>query len=363
MLEQMQTLIQSIWAITVEMAGWLLLGLGVAGLLHVLLPSGFVRRMLGQSGWADVVRAVLIGVPIPLCSCGVLPAAVGLKKDGASDGAGMGFLISTPQTGVDSILISATFLGWPFAFFKVLCAFLSGVIGGLLVNLRSGQEQPEVQTTGSGCCADKRGTSSCDGAAVPGPVADRSIRGKLMKALRFAFVDLLKDMYRWLIVGIVLAGLVTALIPAGGLQDIWWTQGAAGMVAMLIVSLPMYICATASVPLAASLVDVGMSPGAALVLLMAGPATNIAALAVIQRAFGRANTAIYLMTVAGVSLLAGWCFDSVLAVEAVVNDHQHAESGNLLAFIAAVILVAILIYWSVVDLRRVVARKRQPLCL
>ncbi len=341
------TILREIWLTTVEMAPWLLLGLLIAGLIHLFLPEGFIRRYLGGGRFGAVLRAVLIGVPMPLCSCGVVPAALGLKKDGASNGASMGFLISTPQTGVDSILVSATFLGWPFAIFKVLSAFISGLLGGVVVNAtESGGSptEPEPEKAAPCCCGNNSGKT-----------AQRSW-GDIFK---FGFVELLGDFYRWLAFGIVAAGIIAALVPQDSLKEYWWAQGVSGLLAMLIISLPMYICATASVPLAASLVVAGMSPGAALVLLMAGPATNVATIAIIGRSFGRKNAVIYLVTVAVVSILAGWFFDSVLSAAPPATEHMHNALPMALQITAAVILVSAMLVLAARDVAKWMRRSRR----
>lgn len=325
------------WLTTLEVAPWLLLGSFLAGVLHVLLPDGFIKRHLGRRSFVDVFKAVAIGVPMPLCSCGVIPAAIGLKKDGASDGASVGFLISTPQTGVDSILVSAMFLGWPFALFKVISALLSGLIGGMLTNLL--HIESDITETGE----EK---SCCGGEATPKTPEKNFIKS----IVRFGVFDLLQDIYRWLVVGILMAALISTVIPSGRLSELWWTQGFAGLLTMLIISLPMYICATASVPLAASLVLAGMSPGAALVLLMAGPTTNVATIGVVLRMFGKKIVLIYLGTVIVASVLLGYLFDGLLGQTSITKtQHEHFEP-SWLAITSAVVLLALLAFLAYRDL-------------
>ncbi|MCH9022167.1 MAG: SO_0444 family Cu/Zn efflux transporter [Planctomycetes bacterium] len=320
-----------------EVAPWLIFGLLLAGGLHVLLPEGFISRHLGGSRLGNVFKAVAVGVPMPLCSCGVIPAAIALKKEGASDGASMGFLISTPQTGVDSILVSAAFLGWPFAFFKVISALVSGLVGGLLVNLLKRPNSPENAPASSGhCCAngveEKKGTRGWKDIFI------------------FGFSQLLRDIYRWLIVGILAAALISTFLPDEALSQYWWSQGVAGLFAILIISLPMYICATASVPLAASLVLAGMSPGAALVLLMAGPVTNVATIGTVYRTFGIKVVGVYLGTVIVMSLVMGFAFDQLLTTGIPqASEHLHSLPAWFQSS-AAVILIGFIIFFVVSDL-------------
>lgn len=315
-----------------ELSPWLMFGLLLAGVLHVLLPTGFIARHLGGRRFVNVFKAVAVGVPLPLCSCGVIPTAIGLKRDGASDGAATGFLISTPQTGVDSILVSATFLGWPFAIFKVLSALISGLIGGLLVNAFDGRDGADT---------------------VAGPVVPTNAPGNSQRhwseIITFGLIKLLRDIYRWLIVGIVVAALISTFIPAGRLETMAWTQGLAGMLIMLVVSLPMYVCATASVPMAASLVVAGMSPGAALVLLMAGPTTNVATIGTIYRSFGKKVLAVYLGTVIVMSISMGMLFDGLLADVPAATEHMHTLPGWL-QIVAALALGILMLSFAGKDL-------------
>ena len=349
-METLNTFLNQFWHLMEELSPWLLFGLLLAGLLHVLLPTGFIRRHLGGRRFVNVLKAVLVGVPMPLCSCGVIPTAIGLKKDGASDGAATGFLISTPQTGVDSILVSASFLGWPFAIFKVLSAFVSGLIGGLLVNAVDGTKdnvQPENKNT-QPCCS--KGKS-----AAPEQTNKRQWR----EIFSFGLMQLLRDIYRWLIVGVVVAALISILIPAGKLQEIPWTQGFPGMIMMLLISLPMYICATASVPLAASLVIAGMSPGAALVLLMAGPTTNVATMGAILRSFGKKVLTIYLATVAVMSITLGLLFDWLLLDISTELGHVH-PLPNWLESGSALVLIGFLAYLAAADIGKFLKSQKKP---
>jgi len=334
------TYFTSLWHLLLQLSPWLLLGMLIAGILHIMLPVGFIQRHFGRRRFLSVLKAVAVGVPMPLCSCGVIPTAIGLKKDGASDGAATGFLISTPQTGIDSIVVSAAFLGWPFALFKVVSALISGLIGGLLVNLFHKDNTPPAPDN----CPHCRTVSSSNSSRSSSPPS-RSLR----EALHFAFISLLRDIYRWLILGLLLAALISTLIPPGSLAEIRWTQGLPGMFAVLLISLPMYICATASVPLAASLVVAGMSPGAALVLLMAGPVTNITTVGTIYRSFGKTVIVIYLATVATLSIVLGLLFNWVLLAPSPTQLHSHPES-NPFSLAATLVLITLLTYFSLSDL-------------
>jgi len=314
------------WHVTLELAPWLLLGAVVAGLLHAVLPRGFVRRHL--TGRGAVFKAVALGVPLPLCSCGVIPAGLGLQKDGASKGASLGFLIATPQTGVDSLFVSGSMLGWPFAVFKLASAVALGWIGGAVTDRvveSDGEVTPPTETGRPGLRA---GASHA--------------------------VMIVESIWRWLVFGIVVSALVTVLVPADAFEGFGAYGGALAMLAMLAVAVPLYVCATASVPIAASLVAAGFPPGAALVFLMAGPATNLATIGAVRKAFGGKALAVYLTTVVAGSVLLGWAFEFVLPAAGHVHAHEHGQSWWAVA--SAVVFLAALGFFAVSDARRMLRR-------
>ncbi len=317
-------LAEAAWAVTLELAPWLLLGAFVAGVLHVVVPPGFVRRHL--TGRFAVMRSVLLGVPLPLCSCGVIPAGLSLRKQGASDGATVAFLIATPQTGVDSILVSGSMLGWPFAIFKVASAFVLGLVGGGLVD----RLQPSAQET----------------EAAQTEAARPTIREGVAHA-----VEMIRSIWKWLLFGVAASAALTVFVP----QDAFAGLGAAGgllaMVAMLGVSVPLYVCATASVPIAAALVAGGFPAGAALVFLMAGPATNLATLGVVRSEFGGRVLAIYLGTIVIGSVGLGYAFESLLEGATIGHLHPHAHGAGFVALAGAAVLCAMVAWFLADDLR------------
>jgi uncharacterized membrane protein YraQ (UPF0718 family)/copper chaperone CopZ len=301
-----ETYLDTLWTVLLELSPALLLGLLLAGLLRVFFPDTLVRAHLSQPTFGSSVRAAIVGVPMPLCSCGVIPAAIGLRMQGASKGATTSFMISTPQTGVDSVLVSAAFLGWPFAIFKLAAAFVSGVIGGSLVDRLTGNE--EAGRADSGRYEHWRSTNS-----------------RLVAVFRYAIFDILAAIDLWLIVGVLLAAAVTTAIPADYLQGLAWTQGLGGMLLVLAISLPLYVCTTSSVPIAASLIAAGMPAGTALVFLMAGPATNVATIGAVYRALGARVLGLYLGTVIVASVSLGMTFDFLLddgRADVVLHAHE-----------------------------------------
>ncbi len=311
-----------LWRIMLDLSPSLLLGLVVAGVLHVFLPKNLIRRQLNGKNWKSVVRAVLVGVPMPLCSCGVVPTAIGLKNEGASKGAATGFLISTPQTGVDSILVSASFLGWPFALFKVGAAFVTGVVGGLLANVVSKNDPEEPVFL----------------PMVQVPTEEKP-SNRLLAVFDYAIFDLLAMLDGWIVIGVLAAAAISVAAPEGFFFQQEWTQGIGGMLLMLLISLPLYVCSTGSVPIAASLIAAGMPLGTALVFLMAGPASNLATLGAVYRGFGARLLAVYLGVVAVFSIGFGLAFDFVLGTGTAHAAHMHQETGWLSVLSAVVLLI------------------------
>lgn len=326
-----------LWGILLELGFPLLLGIIIAGGLHVILPQGFIHRNFGNRGFKSIFKASLIGVPMPLCSCSVIPTAIGLKKDGASNGASTSFLISTPQTGVDSILVSASFLGWPFAIFKLIVAFITGLIGGSLVDFFERNQTIEKEP----------------------PKSKDSIKGfwpKIKEAIKFGIFELIGMIYGWIVFGVLIAALITTFVPPGYLSQIAWIGGVGGLFLMLVISLPMYVCATASVPIAASLIAAGMPAGAALVFLMAGPATNIATIGALYRVFGRKVVTIYVLTVAVFSIAFAALFHFTLGNAAVEAIHNHHDT-NWLYTISTIILLIIIAFLAFRDIRKRMQKK------
>ncbi len=326
-------MLQSMWDVLLELAPFLLLGMAVAGVLHVVLPRRFVQ--LQFKGWLGVVKAVAFGVPLPLCSCGVIPAGLGLRKDGASRGATVGFLISTPQTGVDSILVSASFLGWPFAIFKVVAAGITGLFGGWLTDAIDADDD-------------------VDGPAVPtdGSAPTRGFRAMIDHAL-----EIVRTIWIWIVVGVVASAAISTLVPPSVFESVTGSGPIVPVLLALAVSLPLYVCATASVPIAAALVAGGFPPGAALVFLMAGPATNVATIGAIRRSLGTRSLLAYLVAIIGGSVGLGVAFDFLLRAAPSIAGHEHG-SPAWWKIASAAVLLALLAWFAIDDARRWLRRGR-----
>lgn len=307
-----EAILLSIWGMYFDAALWLVVGIVAAGLIKAFLPEGLLGKWLGQDGTASVVKAALIGAPLPLCSCGVLPAAVGLRKEGASKGATVSFLIATPETGPDSVALSYALLGPFMAIARPVAAILSAIVSGLLTNAFVRGESVSaplsviapIATQDGACCS----SGSCADEVQAAPT---SLVGRIGYGLRYGFFDILDDIALWLAIGLVLAGGVTAMVEPQALGA--YGSGFGAMLVMLAVGVPVYVCATASTPIAAGLMAVGVSPGAALVFLLAGPATNIATLGVVGKDLGARALTGYLLGIALSALAAGLITDALLA--------------------------------------------------
>jgi len=327
-----------VWRTLTAMAPYLLFGFLVAGLLSVFISPKTVERHLGGRGsfW-QAFKAAAFGVPLPLCSCGVIPVAASLRRHGAGRGAATSFLLSTPQTGVDSILVTYSILGPIFTIVRPVAAFLSGLVGGTIV----GSVEPADAVNG-------KPHTKCEDACCA-----RDGKGRVMRVCHYGFVTLPRDLWRALFVGIVIAGVIAAVVPPGlfaehlGGRDIG--SQLVAMLAMMAIGLPIYVCATASVPLAAAFMHMGVSPGAALVFLMTGPATNAATIATVWKTMGRRTAAIYLGTVAVTALASGFVLNHFVGpadLVGVMGGHDHEMQGAFewwLGTVSAVALVGVLV--------------------
>ena len=370
MLEVITTYLVELAGLVNEMSPYLLLGFFFAGLLRVAFPSRVITRYMGGANFRSVLNASLLGVPMPLCSCGVLPTGIGFHKNGASRGSTTSFLISTPQTGVDSILATYAMLGLPFAIIRPIVALFTGVGGGLLANWAERREKGRLKGepgTGSGiesgaepgavsALTNARVNTGADVRVEPEP--ERSVR----ELFRYGFVELLQDISKWLIIGLMAAALLSVLIPAD-----FFTRSISNeylsMLMILAASVPLYICATGSIPIAAVLIMKGLSPGAALVLLMAGPATNIATMAVIGNSMGRKSLWIYLGSIIGGALFFGTLVNELIPRDWILGwmkpgmaGHVHEHGSHWLQWLASGVLVLLIANGYVMKL---VSRRRQ----
>jgi uncharacterized membrane protein YraQ (UPF0718 family) len=287
------------WQVLGEMAPYLLLGFIIAGVLHVLVSPAWVQRHLGGRGIMPVIKATLFGVPLPLCSCGVIPVTAGMYRQGASRGATTAFLLATPQTGVDSIAATYALMGPVFGIVRPLVALITGILGGAIIDKTvhddAPAESPDVATT----------CNTCDDDHDDQPKGSAQLR-----ALRYGLVTLPGDIATALIIGVIVAGVIGAVVQQGALTP-YLGGGIVAMLIMMIIGLPIYVCSTASIPLAVAFMHLGASPGAALMFLITGPATNAATMSVTWKLLGRKTTVIYLLVVAASALAGGYMLDAI----------------------------------------------------
>lgn len=309
-----------------SMAPYLLLGMFIAGLLHVFLGTKFITRHLGGNNFWSIFKASLFGVPLPICSCGVIPVAASLRKEGASKSSTLSFLVSTPTTGADSILASYSLLGPLFAIFRPVAAFISGITIGLL-NFIFNKEPEEKK-------ADDHDHNNNE--------IDKKF--KVIEVFKYGFIELAEDIGKWLVLGVIIGGVLTVAIPPELIEKFLpyqWMH----FVIMLIIALPLYVCATGSIPIATAILQMGFSPGAALVFLIAGPATNTVTLSFVRSKLGKRPFYLYIISIVGIAILSGILFNYVFSLlgSEVSIISPHGEHVNHTLQIVSGIILAILI--------------------
>lgn len=402
----------ALWSLLLDTGVWLVAGLALAGVVHVLVPREFLSKHLAGGGVGPVVKASLLGIPLPLCSCSVIPIAAGLRGSGASKGASAAFAISTPQTGEESIPLTWALFGPVYALARPVVAVVTAFVAGVLID-RFVSDGPaakkreassshmccstpppavtkpcchgppaeaspccgpkprvEEQAAGCGCASERpaaRAESSCcaetpaeqscrvqSGEQPAAGVAARGFTARFGEVLRYVFGTLLRDLAPWLAIGLLLSALIAAAVPVGWIESNIGT-GLVPMLLMLVVGLPLYVCATSTTPLAYTLVVAGLSPGAALVLLLAGPATNAATMSWVVKDLGVRALAIYLATIAVFAAAGGWAFDALLggtirlAEQGVAMDHSAmslVQGGGAGAFVVLLVLALVERYRS-----------------
>ena len=288
----------------VRMSPYLLFGFLFAGLLHVFVSLDMIARHLGRSNLWSVIKAVILGIPLPLCSCGVIPAAVALRQKGASRGAVMSFLIATPITGVDSILATYSLLGLFFTIARIVASCVTALVAGVLGNVLLAPDHiPEEFHTDPNMRCEACEPVVGDGTAL-------HARGPFSELFRYAFVELLGDIWKWLLIGVLIGGVIAAVLPGTFIEQ-YLGSGWQAMLLMLIIGIPMYVCSTGSIPIAAALMLKGLSPGAALVFLLAGPATNAVTITVVSKELGRGATVLYVASIAVMSVLMGMLLNAL----------------------------------------------------
>lgn len=336
----MESLLEVCWQIlnlVNEMSPYLLLGFLIAGLLHAFVPNSVYSRYLSGNSLRSVINAAIFGVPLPLCSCGVIPTAMSLRREGASKGATVSFLIATPQTGVDSIFATYSLMGLPFAIVRPVVALITAVLGGQFVNTFDKETADSESAAGA---KDEKSRNYSEQKHL-------SVVDRLKEAFKFGFVEMMEDIGKWLVIGLVVAGVITVLVP-DSFFAVFKDNTLMSMLLVLCISIPMYLCATGSIPIAVALMMKGLTPGAALVLLMAGPASNAASILVINKVMGRKTLVLYLIAIVAGAIASGVVIDTLLprewftAVSSLTADCCHEES-SLFSTVCTVVLAGLLL--------------------
>lgn len=318
-------------------------GFLVASFIHIFLKQETIFKYLGKPGIGSILKSVLFGIPLPLCSCGVLPPATSLYRSGASKGSVIAFLIATPTTGIDSILATYGLLGGIFMFFRLITTFVVGLIAGVIMDTFSKEKK-----TGEKTISDSNLYYS-----------DSTIIG----GLRYAFFELYGSIAKWIFWGVLIGGIISYLVPERIISE-YLGKGYLSYFLMLLIGIPLYICATGSIPVAASLIAKGMSPGAGLVFLIAGPATNTVTMLFVAKTLGKKSFAVYIFSIIAGSILAGLMFDGIFRnYNITIKEifHQHSSFSPVSLF-SSMILVGLGINFMIEKMRKKFKMRKAKNC-
>lgn len=343
--------LNALWAYILVSAPYLLFGLLLAGFVSEFLPMDKVKVWLGGNSFLSVIRAAIIGIPLPLCSCSVIPTAVTLKKSGASNAATSSFLIATPESGIDSISLTYALIDLPMAIIRPVAAFFSALTAGAL-QLAFNKDEIEIKDEVKSCCKKESvavapEVKSCCSKTHP----KKKVESRILKAIKFGYGSLVDDIAKWLAIGIVAGALIDFIVP----PDFFLQYGSdVGRYLILLVGIPLYICATASTPIAVSLMLKGLSPGAALILLLVGPATNISNIAVLQKYIGKKGVIINIASIGVVALIfsyiTDWLYSSFFELklneQLMYHDHGSNAWWEVVCGVVLVVLILKGIYFE-----------------
>lgn len=331
------TLANNFLALLDAMAIYILVGLLIAGFLKQIVPDDFIIKHLGSGNISSVIKATIFGIPLPVCSCSVIPLAQSLRKEGASKGAVQSFLISSPITGVDSILATYSFFGLIFTIYRVISSIIIAIVVGIIQNIFDKDEEKEIKKEETSSC-------SCHCSCSSEKTVEKSF--SIKEVFSYAYVTLFKDMVKPLFIGLIFATLFTSLAPKEYTSLLFENQFLTYLV-IILFSMPLYICATASLPIAAALIMEGMSPGAAFILLSAGPATSLITMSVVYKSLGKTSLIIYLTMIAVLSLLFGYLFDTFFTNVNILNFSLEEERSSLLSQISSFIMLVLMSYYLI----------------
>lgn len=354
---------EALWQLSIAMAPYILFGLLFAGILHELVPDSIVTKHLGKDNVSSVVKSTIFGIPLPVCSCGVIPLATSIKKSGASKGATLSFLISTPITGVDSIMATYGIFGWIFTLYRAITSMIIAMVAGILTNIfdkdtstssvtvevkkpafssvapqattsftMNAQKQEEPCGTGTGSCCSTNN--------------NQTKKFSFTSAITYAFGTLLGDIAKPLFWGLIIGALITVAIPEN-LSEVLKSYAWLSYIIVIAIAIPMYVCATASLPIAAGLMLSGVSAGAAFVFLSAGPATNTVTIGVVKKMLGTKSLVIYLGSITIGSIFFGLGLDYIFNISDIDPAsliHMEEEAG-ILDTISSVILWGFVLWY------------------
>lgn len=363
------------------MSPYLLLGFLLAGLMHAFVPGKFYTKYLSRKSFRSVLNAALLGIPLPLCSCGVIPTAMSLRKEGASKGAVVSFLIATPQTGVDSIVATFSLMGLPFAIVRPIAALFTAIFGGVIVDKAEPEKkccchsEEKKDEEHSCCCHSKKEEAEhvchCHSEGEKGEGSchchsRKSFFTKMREALTYAYVDMMEDIGKWLVIGLVVAAAITVLVPTEYFA-VFQGNTLASMLLVLCIAMPMYLCATGSIPIAVALMMKGLTPGAALVMLMAGPACNFASMLLIRRSLGLRTMLVYILSIVLGAVAFGYLIDLLQFSGMVDFLYQlkevhscHDEHAGVFSWICTGLLLLLLV--NALVLPKLGLRKKKQCC-
>ncbi len=353
-------ILEETWKLFLEMAPYLMLGLVFVGLLNLLFTKQLVVKYLGKDNFWSVLKASIFGVPLPLCSCGVVPSAVYMSKNGASKSSVVSFLISTPQTGIDSILATYGMMGWLFAIYRPIAALAMGFIGGSALNILKPKQSPNINFKTYDVSDDDCEDDDCESCGVERSDVGGGKTSKIKKTFKYAFVDFLDDISKQFVVGLFIAGIISYSIPDGFFEGGIVTDGIIGMLLMILVGAPMYVCATASIPIAVALILKGFSPGVAFVFLAVGPATNAASFTIIAKTLGKKTASLYVALISVTAIGAGLLLDQIFqatGIDPVAHLKTMHGHGGLLGEEISYVVSAIFLVLLILSLYRLYFKK------
>lgn len=336
-MEEFELLANNFLLLLNAMSIYLLIGLLLAGILKQIVPDDFISKHLGKNSTGSVIKATIFGIPLPICSCSVIPLAQSLRKEGASKGSVQSFLISTPITGVDSILATFSFFGLVFTIFRVVSSVIIAIIVGLIQNfVEKDDKKTEVLEEKSSCSCH----CSCDS------LEKKKKSFSIKEVFTYAYVTLFKDMVKPLFIGLILGALFTTFVPKEYSSLLFENQFLTYLV-IILFSMPLYVCATASLPLAAAFMLNGMSGGAAFIFLTAGPATSAVTMSVVYKLLGKTSLMIYISTIALLSLLFGFLYDTFFSELNILNFSVDIDESSIYTQISSLIVLVLLSYYLI----------------